>query len=131
MYKEYDFEDFQLVWWIECSTQRLLCFWDKRHNKHFHDLGLRTKGPTKGTYEAYKGDYPEWAKIAQQELITSNKLADENSLCWKFANSASNGGDAGYSICTCNPLQDRLESEERVRKDLERRNWLMDNVIKR
>lgn len=123
-YQLYDFEDFQLVYhWFPDSTERLLCFWDKKHNKHFHELGLRTKGISKGCYEAFEGEYPEWAKIAQQKLIKSNKLADDNNFCWSFA------PNAGYSKCNCNPLQDYLDAKERTRKDLERRNWCMDNVI--
>lgn len=116
------------MWWNNCSTQRTLCFWDKKHNKHFHELGLRTKGYTKGTYEAYEGEYPEWAKLAQQVLIDSNKLPDANNFCWKFEDGMSN---AGWSVCSCNPLQDHLDSKERINKEVERMNWLMDNLVKK
>lgn len=99
--KDCEFEDLQLVWGYNSddSPSRTLCFWDIKHKTAFDDRGFRSKGGMCHFiyYEAFIGEYPEWAKIVQQKLKESLILPDSHGWCWKFY-----GDNRGYSKCTCN-----------------------------
>lgn len=99
--RECEFDDLQLVYGYNSEDYpvRTLCFWDAKHKSAFDDRGFRSKGGMTNFnyYEAFVGDYPEWAKIAQRMLKEKLELPDSYDLCWKFY-----GDTRGYSKCTCN-----------------------------